>query len=248
MKSLFFTLCLACGSLTGAAQVQLSVQGGFEIPDLTGNTSYHCILGYRVGAHLDLPITKRWALRTGAQVVRKKWKTDERLVSIKTEDRITTIREANFRANLTATYLQIPLKMVATFLIDKVIEAKVNAGLYAAYGIDGAERKRGAGAIGVEDNAPDGPGDSFDTYAWNSGPFKTFRPDNYRSFDVGLSVGADLYFKSFYFGGGIDFGLIPVQTIPKDWHQYLLEYDPTMVKAHNFSIEFHAGLRFKLGR
>ncbi|MDR0989084.1 MAG: PorT family protein [Prevotellaceae bacterium] len=248
MKSLLFPLLLVCGCLTGAAQVQLSVQGGVEMPDLTGNHSYQRQKSYRVGVHLDLPLAEHWAFRTGAQVVRKKWGTDDFVYLPEFGWDMPVERTSHFSASLTATYLEIPLKMVATIALGKVVEFKLNGGVYVGYGLTGdmnwkrvvdlSESVDPRQRIALENDYP----------KVSEHEAKTFGADNFKRFEIGPSVGADLYLKFFYVGGGIEYSLLSMGIMPQNLHQHLMNTNGNKVMAHNFSIELHAGLRFRLGR
>ena len=79
---------------------------------------------------------------------------------------------------------------------------------------------------------------------------KTFdKNDGLKRLDIGLSLGVDFKYKSFFAGIGAEYGFLPIdKEFPKDLFKYSIQENQTLVSPHNTGIEFHVGFCFSVGK
>ena len=95
-----------------------------------------------------------------------------------------------------------------------------------------------------------GEGSSTSSVNVSEATHKTFdKNDGLKRLDIGLSLGVDFKYKSFFAGIGAEYGFLPIdKEFPKDLFKYSIQENQTLVSPHNIGIEFHVGFCFSVGK
>lgn len=143
--------------------------------------------------------------------------------------------------------LQLPVKIGTYLPLNTDCGLQISAGPYVAYGIGGnidGEMKRdphwsGSGLVPEEiRNLAVHRGFHLETFNRDSG---------LKRLDIGLSVGVDFKYKSFFVGGAVEYGLLPVsKEFLKNMFEDVFGENKITRSPHNFGMELHVGYCFNL--
>lgn len=148
---------------------------------------------------------------------------------------------------MSAVYLQLPVKIATYLPLNTDCGLQISAGPYIAYGIGGnidGEMKRdphwsGSGLV------PEGFEDLGTHREFCSDTFNKDR--GLKRLDIGLSAGVDFKYKSFFVGGAVEYGLLPVsKEFLKSMFEDVFDENKITRSPHNFGVELHVGYCFNL--
>lgn len=247
-KHILFALFLSLATSICYSQVKINVQGGAGINGITKEEAYKANFGYRFGVGVEIPLVRTWSLQTGLQFLNRKSTADESVFGYTLYEGEEVALYQKVKSTINAVYLQLPVKIATCLPIGKNCGLQISAGPYIAYGIGGSTD----GDVWQEPhwNSSDLVTPGKDLAAHMEFKFDTFdKNGGLKRLDIGLSVGADFKYKSFFVGCGVEYGLLPIdKEFPKNMLKATLNGDQTTVAPHNFGVEFHVGYCFSLGK
>ncbi len=246
-KHVLLVLLLGLTTSFCYSQVKVSVQGGAGFSGITKDKNYKADFGYRFGVGVEFPLARAWSLQTGLQLLNRKSSIDEDVLETRQYEGETVLLYETKKSKMSAVYLQLPVKMATYLPLNTDCGLQISAGPYIAYGIGGnidGEMKRD----------PHWSGDSFvpeeiRNLAVHRGfHLETFNRDSgLKRLDIGLSVGVDFKYKSFFVGGAVEYGLLPVsKEFLKNMFEDVFGENKITRSPHNFGMELHVGYCFNL--
>lgn len=253
-KQLLIALLLGLSTTICHSQVKISVQGGTGLTGITKNENYNANFGYRFGVGVELPIDKTWSMQTGLQFLNRSYSVDEGITALGTnEEGKQTYMVLGIDSKINGIYLQVPIKVAAYLPLNNNCGLQFSGGPYIAYGIGGKSKVNWV--LATKERLDD---DDFITPSEGNGAtlvngeatHKTFdKNDGLKRLDIGLSLGVDFKYKSFFAGIGAEYGFLPIdKEFPKDLFKYSIQENQTLVSPHNTGIEFHVGFCFSVGK
>ena len=247
-KHILFALFLSLATSICYSQVKINVQGGAGINGITKEEVYKANFGYRFGVGVEIPLVRTWSLQTGLQFLNRKSTADESVFGYTQYEGEEVALYQTVKSTINAVYLQLPVKIATCLPIGKNCGLQISAGPYIAYGIGGNSDMEVAQSItSANDGITSG---NIPKVNYLKVKFDTFDKDGgLKRLDIGLSIGADFKYKSFFVGCGVEYGLLPIdKEFPKDILKATLDGNQTMVSPHNFGVELHVGYCFSLGK
>ena len=206
MKHLLSVILLLSLVLTVSAQVKFDVRAGVGTGSLTGGMSNtDCLVSYKLGAGVDLPIGKSrvFAVEPGlffsakGMAYKGFFRSDDMM------------ENANYTTRL--TYLEIPVCMVAKLRLGSRCGIIFKAGPYLAYGLNGKTTVK----VQYTDFKYTFPQNHFNSACDYSG--MAYDEDNHKlqspkfnRVDAGITEGIDFRINHFLIGMEAAFGLTPV--------------------------------------
>lgn len=230
------------------SQVRINVQGGAGFNSITKSDSYDGNFGFRFGVGVDIPLVGNWSFQTGLQFLNRKSTADKYAPEYIQHKGQEALCHRMLYSQINAVYFQLPIKIAAYLPINPNCGLQISAGPYISYGIVG---NTDIAVVQHVTLTNDGSVTDFRYWEihWRSN-FETFDKDNgVRRFDIGIGIGADFKYKSFFIGCGVEHGLFFLKrTFPKDVLKAVLDRDRTTVAPRNFGVEFHVGYSFCVGK
>lgn len=253
-KHLLIALVLGLSTTICHSQVKISVQGGTGLTGITKNENYNANFGYRFGVGVEFPIDKTWSMQTGLQFLNRSYSVDKGITALGTNEEGKQIYMAlGIDSKINGIYLQVPIKVAAYLPLNNNCGLQFSGGPYIAYGIGGKSKVNWV--LATKERLDD---DDFITPSEGNGAtlvngeatHKTFeKNDGLKRLDIGLSLGVDFKYKSFFAGIGAEYGFLPIdKEFPKDLFKYSIQENQTLVSPHNIGIEFHVGFCFSVGK
>lgn len=254
MKKLFLLLGVLMTFITASSQTTLLLQGGTNFSGITGNENYEARFGYRVGAAINFPIGETWGVMGGIQFLNRSFSCD--IVDYISNDPPGgnyTLNEVEYKSKVNALYLQMPIKATFTTPIGDDINLQLNFGPYLAVGVGGHRQydyTHSSKKIFVNGQGIEQGGDikiHEQTGKQKRGAFEAGQDGSIRRVDMGLSLGANVFYGRFFAGISGEIGLTPMErNIPRNFINSVLYSDYAKVSCRNIALEIHVGYSFEL--
>lgn len=239
---------------TASSQATLMLQGGTNFSGITGNENYDARFGYRVGASINYPIGETWGIMGGVHFLNRSFSFDAiEYISNNPPGGSYTLNAVEYKSKVNALYLQMPIKATFTTSIGDDIDLQLNFGPYVAVGVGGhrqyqythSSKKVFVNGQGIEQ------GGDFIIHAQKGkqrrGAFEEGEDGTIRRVDMGLSLGANVFYGSFFAGISGEIGLTPMErNIPRNFINSILYSEYAKVSCRNIALEIHVGYSFQL--